>query len=80
MTRVTLTDRGLFLPVSVFSLWEPSNPISWGVRGLLHFITVLTWLLAVCSWLLPLLLASEHILGSWRQYQRRRDQYAHHSS
>jgi|AntDeeMetagen134_2_1112570.scaffolds.fasta_scaffold10316_1 hypothetical protein len=72
MTRPDITDRVLFLPYSVFSLWEPSHTISWGVRGILHFIVSITWLLAVCSWALPLLHAYLHARGIYRRFHRQR--------
>lgn len=71
MIRMSPSEKLTFAPEALFSLWQPTNTVSWAAKGILHFIVMMTWLLTVVWWAGPLLMTVEHVVGSYRAFKRR---------
>jgi hypothetical protein len=67
---MTPTDKLLFVPEALFSIWRPTSMVSWAAKHTLHFIVTMTWLFTVVWWAMPILLSAQHAIGAYRTFKR----------
>lgn len=69
MAEPRLNDKIMFAPNYLFGMWTPSRSITWALKGVLHFITVISWLLIM---IVPMICIEiiTRIRASLRDYNR----------